>query len=70
MDHYIVKVYRKESKTIPQHVVGMVEDVATGDIHAFRSLDELGVILGADSRWVAKEKTSDHRPKPGIEPKE
>ncbi len=68
MDHYIVKVYRKESKSIPQQIVGMVEDVATGDIHAFSSLDELGVILGAAPEQAARAKLPISTPKTDFEP--
>lgn len=66
MDHYIVRIYRRKRKQ-PRQVVGVVEDVATGDIQAFHNTDELEVIMGAAPKRVSKTKTPRRR-KPDIEP--
>lgn len=62
MDHYIVKIYRKEAQTAPLQIAGMVENMANQQCSAFRNADELVAILGTAPRWIAEAETSaDHR---------
>ena len=45
MDHYIIKIYRKELQTTPQQIAGTVENLADQHSRNFDSADELVAIL-------------------------
>lgn len=69
MEHYILKIYRKESQTAPRRIVGTVENMADQQSCAFHNADELVAILGAWPRGVTKAVTTAHCHEPGVEPK-
>lgn len=69
MDHYIVRIYRQEQQRSGQ-LVGIVEDVASGNIRTFHTINELEALLGARPRQVTKAKFPIRSRKGDIEPKE
>ncbi|MEE8429061.1 MAG: hypothetical protein V3S33_06120 [Gammaproteobacteria bacterium] len=69
MDHYIIKIYRKKSQTIPQQIVGTVENLADQQCRYFHSADELVAILG-QGQGGRQETILDHRRNPDFEPNE
>lgn len=40
MDSYLVRIYRR-SNDDPENIVGVVEEIDTGQTHAFRSVSDL-----------------------------
>jgi len=54
MDHYIVRIYRKE-KYRPESVTGMVEDIGKRRLRAFHGAEELLDILNITSEKPAQD---------------
>lgn len=54
-ESYVLRLYRRESRTSEQVLVGLLEDPLNGRQWSFRSLDELKALLQVQSQAEATE---------------
>jgi hypothetical protein len=62
MDSYLIRIYRRDKKN-PEAIVGIIEEIDTGEKHSFKNLSELNSIIIKPERrkhkGIARKRSSD-----------